>query len=480
MSMPSPRVGGNRIRCSFRRVHSYVILRPERTYPLAHRGHGKLWLPCLLVLLGALLLIAPPASAKTPAHIVEIKGIINPVMAGYVTRAIADAEADEAALVILTLDTPGGLESSMREITQSILSSRVPVVVFVYPAGARAGSAGVFITYAAHVAAMAPTTNIGSAHPVAIGEGGSSADSSAAVLAEKVTNDAVASIRSMAELRGRDADWAERAVRESANLPASEAARLGVVDLIADDVPDLLRKIEGRAVRLPQGEIRIAVGDGAPTPRPMNPLERLLLVLTDPTIAYLLLSLGGLALVYELASPGAILPGVVGGIALLLALYALGTLPVNIAGVGLILFALLLFFADLALGGSGVLTVGGIVSFALGSLLLVVWPETQAYARVLLPAGVAMTVVIAASFGAITVVLVRARLQRSSIAEETLVGASGLTRTEVGAQGTVFVAGELWGASAADPDQPIPAGQRVRVVSVEGLRLTIQSEEAGV
>jgi membrane-bound serine protease (ClpP class) len=299
-------------------------------------------------------------------------------------------------------------------------------------------------------------------------------------LAEKVTNDAVASIRSMAELRGRNADWAERAVRESANLPASEAARLGVVDLIADDVPDLLRKIEGRTVRLPQGESRIAVGDGAPTPRPMNPLERFLLVLTDPTIAYLLLSLGGLALVYELASPGAILPGVVGGIALLLALYSLGTLPVNIAGVGLILFALLLFFADLALGGSGVLTVGGVISFALGSLLLAVWPETQAYARVLLPAGAAMTVVIAAFFGAITVALVRTRLQRSSIAQETLVGASGLTRTEVGAQGTVFVAGEMWVASASDPDQPIPAGERVRVVSVDGLRLTIQPEEAGV
>src|SRR5437870_2349977 len=207
---------------------------------------------------------------------------------------------------------------------------------------------------------MAPATNIGSAHPVLVGhEGGQGTDSGAASpMLDKVTNDAVAWVRSLAELRGRNADWAEEAVRSSANLQASEALRLNVIDVVAEDVPDLLRKVDGRTVKLASGEVRLATTGTATDQLTMNLVERLVHVISDPTVAYLLLSLGGLALVYELGNPGAILPGVVGGIALLMALYSLGTLPVNIAGVGLILFALLLFFADLAVAGSGVLTVG--------------------------------------------------------------------------------------------------------------------------
>jgi len=306
-------------------------------------------------------LLALPVFAQGPAPesrvaVVEARGVINPVMARYLDRVIGAAETDRAPLVVITLDTPGGLETSMREINQRILRSTVPVAVFVYPPGARAGSAGVFITYSAHLAAMAPSTNIGSAHPVALGESGSS-ERTPGILEEKVTNDAVAGIRSLAELRGRNADWAEQAVRQSANLPASEALQLNVVDLLAEDVPDLLRQADGRTVRVLTSNVVLATRGAVTEAQGMNQLERLLHVLSDPTIAYLLLSLGGLALIYELANPGAILPGVVGGIALLLALYSLGTLPVNIAGVGLILFALLLLFADLLAGGSGVLTV---------------------------------------------------------------------------------------------------------------------------
>ena len=429
-------------------------------------------------------LLALPVFAQGPAPesrvaVVEARGVINPVMARYLDRVIGAAETDRAPLVVITLDTPGGLETSMREINQRILQSTVPVAVFVYPPGARAGSAGVFITYSAHLAAMAPSTNIGSAHPVALGESGS-AERTPGILEEKVTNDAVAGIRSLAELRGRNADWAEQAVRQSANLPASEALQLNVVDLLAEDVPDLLRQADGRTVRVLTSNVVLATRGAVREAEGMNQLERLLHVLSDPTIAYLLLSLGGLALIYELANPGAILPGVVGGIALLLALYSLGTLPVNIAGVGLILFALLLLFADLLVGGSGVLTVGGVISFALGSLLLATSGEAEAFLRVQPPVGVIMTLTFAVFFTYVAGEVARLRRRPAYSGRGTLLGGTGIARTEVGRQGTVFAAGEMWQASALDPETPIPEGEAVRVVSVDGLHLTVRPDEPSV
>jgi membrane-bound serine protease (ClpP class) len=408
---------------------------------------------------------------RGPVLVAELRGVVNPVMASYVDRVITEAEASGATMVVFALDTPGGLDTSMREINQRILRSTIPIGVFVWPHGARAASAGLFITYASHVAAMSPSTNIGSAHPVNLG--GENEQQNDSVMLEKVTNDAVAGIRSLAELRGRNADWAEQAIRESKNLQASEALRMQVVDYVAQDVSDLLRQADGKTVRLSTGEVRLALRDVATEPVEMNPIERLLHVISDPTVAYLLLSLGGLALVYELSNPSAILPGVVGMIALLLALYALGTLPVNVAGVGLVLFALMLFFIELAFTNSGILTIGGIVSFALGSLLLATAPESQAYLRVSPAAAVAMVLVMAVFFGWVAVAILRVHYRQPFAGREALIGETGVTRTDVAEHGTVLVAGELWQASAANP---IASGNRVKVVSVDGLHLTVQPE----
>jgi membrane-bound serine protease (ClpP class) len=252
---------------------------------------------------------------------------------------------------------------------------------------------------------------------------------------------------------------------------------MNVVDVMAEDVPDLLRKIDGRVVRVGIRDVRIETGGARLQPSPMNAIERFLHAISDPTVAYLLLSLGGLALVYELANPGAILPGVVGGMALLLALYSLGTLPVNIAGVGLVLFALLLFLADLAVAGSGVLTVGGIVSFVLGSLLLATSPESQAYLRVSVPAVVSMTVILGGFFGVVAGIVLRTQRRPAYVGQEALVGSTGLARTDITPDGTVMVNGELWQASTEDPASPIVSGMRVRVVGVDGLHLIVRTED---
>jgi membrane-bound serine protease (ClpP class) len=434
--------------------------------------------PVLLVLVTISLLQSATAAAQgsAPVPIAEVRGVINPVMAAYVDRVITSAESARASAIVLVMDTPGGLDVSMREINQRILRSTVPVVVYVYPPGARAGSAGVFISYAAHVAAMAPSTNIGSAHPVNLVDNGQSSGGNGNVMLEKVTNDSVAGIRALAELRGRNAEWAEQAIRESANLQASEALRLNVVDLLADDEADLLRKIDGRTVRVGNADMRISIPSIERTRVPMNAIEWLLHAVSDPTIAYLLMSLGGLALIYELSNPGAILPGVVGGIALLLALYALGTLPINLAGVGLILFALLLFLVEILFTNSGFLTVGGVISFILGSLVLALTPDRDSFLRVSMPAAITTLVIVTGFFTLVLAAIVRVQRQRPVTGREAMIGALGVAKTGIGTGGTVLVTGELWQASVAQTSQPIAAGQRVRVIGVDGLHLTVQPE----
>jgi membrane-bound serine protease (ClpP class) len=414
---------------------------------------------------------AAAQDARPPVLVAQAHGEINPAMAGYIDRAITQAEAEGAQLLVIALDTPGGLDQSMRDITQRILAARVPVAVYVYPPGARSASAGVYITYSAHIAAMAPSTNIGSAHPVLAGGGGD--QQLTPEMNAKITNDAAAWIRSLAEQRGRNGEWAEQAVRESVNLTASEAVEQHVVDLVANDVNDLLNKIDGRTVHLPGRDVRLATA-GAPTqPIDMSPVERLMLAIGDPSVAYLLLSLGGLALIYELGNPGAILPGVVGGIAVILALYALGTLPINMAGVGLILFALLLFLADLLLGGNGILTVGGIFSFLIGSLLLTTSPEGQAWAQVPVQLAVGTSITMALLFGLLVGAAIRAHRRRPVNGVEAMLGQVGVARTPIANEGTVFIGGELWSASTPD-GQPIPEGMRVRVLAVNGLHLSVQ------
>ncbi len=414
-----------------------------------------------------------PSATAVPVG--ELKGVVNPVMVRYVERLIDQAEQRRAPLVAFTMDTPGGLDSSMRAIVQRILASRVPVVVFVYPHGARAGSAGVYIVYAAHIAGMAPSTNIGSAHPVMMGDGGQS-QTPDPTMREKVTNDAVALIRSLAATRNRNVDWAEQAVRSSANLPASEALDLQVIDVVAEDLPSLLRAVDGRVVRVGSQDVQLTTQNLTPEQAPMTPLERFFHIITDPTIAYLLLSIGGLALIYELANPGAILPGVVGGIAIILGLFALGTLELSAAGAGFILFGMVLLVADLMLAGTGALTIGAVVSFMLGSLLLASSAQAEPYLDVSVGVFVATTIAFAVFAGVMAIFMMRSIRRPAPTPTERLVGQTGVAQTDVGEDGTVFVAGELWLASAADPATPIPADAKVRVVGANGLRLTVRPD----
>jgi membrane-bound serine protease (ClpP class) len=432
-------------------------------------------LPLLPALcLGWLLLtvaVGEPAAAQGEhAALARLQGVINPAAASYVDRAITAAERDGAALLVLQLDTPGGLDSSMRLIVQRILASTVPVVVYVAPPGARAGSAGVYIAYSAQLAAMAPNTNIGSATPVSLGQNGEQRMSDE--MRGKVTNDAVAYIRGLAAERERNADWAEAAVREAINAPAQEALQLGVINYLATDVRDLLRQADGARVRTGSGEVTLRTAGLAVRPLEMQPHERLLHAITDPTIAYLLLSLGSLALIYELSNPGAILPGVVGGLALLLALYALGTLPVNLAGVLLIVFAMGLFALDLFAPTHGVAIVGGVAAFLLGSAILYNTPEGAPYLALAPQAIVFTTLFLTVFFGFLLGTVLRTQRRRPVMGPQSLVGRRGEVRAALDPAGLVFVAGELWSArTAADP---VPAGASVEVLAVDGLCLLVR------
>jgi membrane-bound serine protease (ClpP class) len=433
-------------------------------------------LPALLLLNLVVVLLAAGtavAQADKPEVVVgEIKGIINPVMAGYVDRVITDAERSNAPAVVFYMDTPGGLSDAMRDINLRILASRVPVIVYVGPDGARAGSAGVYISYAAHLVAMAPATNIGSATPVAMGTNGGEAQMSQE-MKNKVTNDAVAGIRALAEQRGRDPDFAERAVREGANLQASEALKANVINYVASDLPDVLRQAHGARVHLSTGDVTLNT-TAAPIRRAdMSALESFLLTITNPTIAYILLSMGSLGLLLELYNPGSIFPGVIGGICLLLAFYALGTLPLNFAGLALIAFGLLLFGLEPFLTSHGILAAGGATSFVAGSVLLINAPEAP-FLQVSLAAIAAVTAVLVGFFLVVVTAVLSSRRRKVVTGREGLLGASGVVRRELapGGQGIVLVQGELWQAVA--PDGRLSIGESVVVQAIDGLLLTVR------
>ena len=438
--------------------------------------------PLFLIAIALGLLAAAPVSRaqeeRPTVQVIDVDGTITPVMAGYVGRAIERAERDGAAALVLRVDTPGGLSSAMDDIIADILASEVPVVVWVAPGGARAASAGVFIAYAAHVAVMAPGTRIGSASPIFVGDGGAVSDGSE-TLARKVTNDAVSQIKNLAQLRERNAEWAEQAVRDAVNVTADEALALGVVDLLAADLPTLLREIDGAQVRLPAGLATVATADAGVESRGMGLIDQFLQLLADPTIAYILLSLGSLGLFLELSNPGAILPGVVGGLFLLLALYALGTIPVNWAGVLLIGFAFLLFGIDLFVPSFGTLTIGGLVSFVLGSYLLVAEGAPPGYE--IAPAVIwTFTALLLGFFLLLGGAVLRARLRRPATGREGLVGDLGRVRRALAPAGVVFAAGELWQATAVglNDGAEIPVGAPVVVVGLDGLRLRVRPATA--
>lgn len=420
-----------------------------------------------LPLLGILLLLAVGAASAQkarPVLLLQIEGVISPVTYRLVSSAVDRARAEGAQALVIQLDTPGGLERSMRSIVQKMLNAEVPVVVFVAPTGARAASAGVFITMAAHVAAMAPATNIGAAHPVSVGGGQIDKES-----AKKITNDAAAFARSIATERGRNADWAERAVRASISATEREAVKLKVVDLIADNLSDLLVKLDGRTVKTVRGAATLHTAEAPVRTVDVGFRDRFLGLLSDPNVAYVLMMIGMLGLFFELSNPGAILPGVLGGISLILAFFAFQTLPINYAGLLLIVFGVILLIAEIKVVSHGILTIGGIVSMILGSLMLFDTPETGLRVSwwVILP-----TVGITGGVFAFAVTAgVRALYRKASTGTTGLTGEVGVARSPLAPEGQVFVHGELWRAVALDG--AVAEGELVRVAAVEGLTLKV-------
>jgi membrane-bound serine protease (ClpP class) len=417
--------------------------------------------------------VPAPAQAARQAVVLEIDGAIGPAIAEYVTGALHSLDPHETRLVVLRLNTPGGLDSSMRAIIAAMLASPVPVAAYVAPSGARAASAGTYITYAAAIAAMAPGTNLGAATPVQLGlptgTGTPKGQAPEDTETRKIVNDAVAYIRGLAELHGRNADWAEQAVRSAVSLPASEALKLKVIDVIAASLPDLLRQINGRQVIADGKPVTLATADLAIVTRPPGWHTKLLAIVTDPNIAFILLLIGIAGLVFEFTTPGAIAPGLIGVISLLMALFGLDLLPVDYAGAGLVLLGIALMIAEAHIGAFGVLGVGGIAAFVIGALMM--FPSAAPGFSLSRPLLAAVTVVAAGLFLIALSLLLRARRRPVVTGREALIGAEGETVSWDTDQGRVRVAGEVWRARAA---RPLTPGTRVKVTERRGLMLIVE------
>ena len=417
----------------------------------------------LFVAILLLLAIRPIDAGAASVYLVRISGAISPGNADFLDSAIHQANAEGAGCLIVMLDTPGGLAESMRQMVMAIYESRIPVVVYVAPSGARAASAGVMITMAADVAAMAPGTHIGAAHPV--NAGGKELDKT---MAEKVTNDMVAFVKSIAERRDRNIEWAEKAVRESVSVTESEALEKQIIDLVARDVDDLITQINGRDIK-GKGPIEIDPAERVWIAESMR--TRILKALSDPNIAYILMMIGLAGLYFELSHPGVVLPGVIGSIALILAFYSFQTLPVNIAGVLLILLALIFFIMEMKITSYGLLSVAGMISLLLGSLML--------FDRVDGRFGISWTVMlptlglVGGFFVVVAGLVFRSRIRRPMTGESGLIGETGVVNTPLTPTGRVQVHGELWFARC---QTPVAIGQRVRVKAVDGLTLEVEPE----
>ena len=424
-----------------------------------------------IVAFGVALLVPLHTAAATP-HVerADLVGDINNIMAAYITGAVDRAQTDHADALLIVMNTPGGISTSMDEIVTSLLNSRVPVIVYVYPSGARAASAGLFVAQAADILAMAPGTNIGSAHPIDASGANLTGD-----LGAKVLNDAVTRVRNLASMHGRNADWAEQAVRNSVNINAEDAVKLHVADLEIADPAALMNAIDGRSLPRTTGELVLHTAGASIEDFPMPYWQVFLNALIDPTVAALLFLLAAYGIITELTSPGAILPGVVGGIAAVLALVSLANLPVNIAGALMMLLALILFLADLKVNTHGILSFGGVLALILGMAFLI---NTG-------PVGLGVNPIVIFGSAAITFAffvffvdrILRSRRRQVLTGADALVGALGETREELSPEGLVFVRGALWKAVASNGR--IPAGTTVRVVGRKGLQLEVVAGIAG-
>lgn len=427
-------------------------------------------------------LTVAPACAAERAIVLDIDGAIGPAIADYVAREITAATPGTDGIIILRMNTPGGLDSSMRRIDAAILASSVPIATFVAPAGARAASAGTYIAYASAIAAMAPGTNIGAATPIQLGGGNSlfgGGDQKAQAPAKpgepadtetrKIVNDAAAYIRSLAAVNGRNAAWAEEAVRSAASLPAAEALKLHVVDVVAADVPDLLRQIDGRTVTVAGKPERLATAALVVVPTPPDWRTELLALITDPNVAFILMLIGVYGLILEFFNPGAVAPGLVGTISLLVALYALALLPINYAGAALVLIGIGLMIAEAHIGAFGTIGLGGIATFVIGALMMFPSrvPGLALSGAVIAGAAIGS----AALFLLALAALFRTRKRPVVSGSEALIGARGETVSWQGTEGRVRVAGEIWRARA---EAPLEDGSDVRVVGRDGLVLIVR------
>jgi membrane-bound serine protease (ClpP class) len=409
------------------------------------------------------LLTSSSADSVGKVLVITVDGVINPVASEYIEKSIDRVNRMHAETIVIELDTPGGLDTSMRKIVKAIIGSAVPVVVYVSPSGARDASAGVFITMAAHVAAMAPGTNIGAAHPVSVGE---KLDKT---MAEKVTNDAAAYIRSLAERNGRNAEWAEEAVRKSVSITDSEALKEHVIDIVSPDLNALLKALDGRTVKTASGARMLRTAGAVVVSQEMGWRDRILNFISDPSVAYMLMLLGFYGLFFEFTNPGTIFPGVAGAIFLILAFYSFQTLPVNYAGLLLIILGLVLFILEIKIVSHGILTVGGIISMVLGSLMLFESPAPFFRLSLYL---VLPTVLVTALFFTITFSLAyRAFRTKPITGREGLIGMGGTAKTDITREGgMVLVQGELWSAYS---DEVVVKGDKVVVQAVAGLKVKV-------